>query len=600
MKQMKLMKHQKEAVNKILEHYNNSNNMVIYTSGVGTGKTSVFCGVAKEIDGRILYIVPKKAIISNVLNNKMFKQDKLKNRVDFTTFNYFSDMFKGNKLDDYSLIIIDEAHHIGSDKYGNILMKCLNERNINTLALTATPERMDNLNVKTLFDVVVNGLSNFEAIEQGLMPRIEYLVCSPNEKVPMDNVRINWDNSYKLLKEAVQENPKNKWICFFSKISDLKAMKLYIKSIFPNYEVLEIHSNSGDIQEILNKANKSDKCVMLNCDMLLEGLHFDNVDGIILFRNVYSLPVFEQIIGRVSAIFKTEEPLVIDCTDTWLRMDRYIEYEGVTKDISEKDNYHRNSTRRKSSSRISDELSKTFVLNTPCYVSLKNKKYYDYMNFLKKQYNRRYISVVYKGVEYPSKTDCCKAYGISLSRVTNIEREKNVDFTTALDITLERIDNTEIVNYRGEKFKNWSDVCKKYNLKLTTISAYKTRHNLTYKESIDHHIDKCLIRTIRWTKEERDILFKYYPKEGSAVANRLDRKTSEQCRSFAKRHKIKVSELKRTKCVKWTDEEIKILCKYYPTEGRDVVKRFENRNLEQIRCKAKRMKIRYIGLSERG
>ena len=86
---MELLKHQKDAVNRVLQCYNSGKNIVVYTSGVGTGKTSVFCGVAKQISGKILYIIPKKAIISNVINNRMFIQENIKDRVDFVTFNYF-------------------------------------------------------------------------------------------------------------------------------------------------------------------------------------------------------------------------------------------------------------------------------------------------------------------------------------------------------------------------------------------------------------------------------------------------------------------------------------------------------------------------------
>ena len=379
---MELLKHQKDAVNKVLQCYNSGKNIVVYTSGVGTGKTSVFCGVAKQISGKILYIIPKKAIISNVINNRMFIQENLKDRVDFVTFNYFSDTTKGNKLNEYSLIIIDEAHHIGSELYGKNLINCLRERKIKTLGLTATPERMDSLHIGELFDVVVSGLTNFEAISQGLMPRIEYLVCSPEERLTIGSSIIDWDDSYGILKDAIKENPKDKWICFFSRIDDLLLMKPYIHMLFSDYEIFEIHSNSGNVQQVLDKANRTEKCVMLNCDMLLEGLHFDNVDGIILFREVHSMPVFEQIIGRVSALFKENNPLVIDCTDTWLRMDRYIDYIDYDLDYSDSDFDNKN--------RYLDKYPKdgknipNDKITTPCYVSLKNKKYYDYMEFLKK------------------------------------------------------------------------------------------------------------------------------------------------------------------------------------------------------------------------
>lgn len=598
-KKWELMEHQKDAVEKIFENYNIGNNTVVYTSGVGTGKTSVFCGVAKEIEGKILYIIPKKAIIANVLSNKMVKQENLECRIDFITFNYFSDLSKGEKLDEYSLIVIDEAHHIGSDLYGKILIKCLKQRNIKTLGLTATPERMDDLNVSTLFKATVNGLTNFEAIIKGLMPRIEYLVCTPEEEVDMSSVLIDWKNSYRLLKEAIQENPKNKWICFFSKISELEAMKLYIRSIFPNYEVLDIHSNSGNIQEILDKANKSEKCVMLNCDMLLEGLHFDNVDGIILFRNVHSVPVFEQIIGRVLAMFKTENPLVIDCTDTWLRMDKYIEYR-----VSDNYNFDfaKNYREGLGGFKDTDGHSGGFggvTFKTPCYVSLKNKKYYDYMKFLEKKHRAiqttKDTTFVYKGVEYPSKKYCCKVFNVTPHNVYDVAKRNNISFSEALDIAI--TNNNGLICFREKNYKNWDDVCKDYNLIYSTIAGYKRRKNISYEDAIEYFINfknnHSVSRT--WTNEEVEILRKYYPKEGGSVCKRLNNKNHEQCRSYAKRLNLRlINTPTRAKPKKWTDEELKIMYKYYPTEGKNVFKRLDGRTLEQCRSCAKRLKIQII------
>jgi hypothetical protein len=581
---MELMKHQYEAVKEIIENYQDGKNIIIYTSGVGTGKTSVFCGVAKHIEGRILYIIPKKAIIANVLNNKMFKQENLENRTDFITFNYFSDITKGKKLDEYNLIVIDEAHHIGSDTYGKNLINCLKIRNIKTLGLTATPERMDNIDVKTLFHNSVTGLTNFEAITKGLMPRIEYLVCSPEEEVDLSSVMIDWKSSYRLLKEAIQENPKNKWICFFSKIADLQAMKPYIKSIFPNYEILEVHSDSGNTQEILNKANKIDKCVMLNCDMLLEGLHFDNVDGIILFRNVHSVPVFEQIIGRVSAMFKTENPLVIDCTDTWLRMDRYIEYEK--SDTTRKDGFDG----------FNDVIGGELFVKTPCYVSLKNKQYYDYMKYLKSKYEKslKRFNVFYKGIEYPSKEACCKALDIKIATVkSNYRKYPEKTFEEIVDIVL-----ANYIHFRGKRYRDWTRVCEEYGVNRDSVASYKYKHKTTFAEAIEYYMTckNTGVSRVRWTKEEDEIIRKFYPLEASKVAERLPNRTELQSVDRARRLGVKIDPHRPfvKKQVLWTNEEVKMIKKYYPIEGTKVSRRLLDRTEEQCRYKARRLGVKYV------
>ena len=66
----------------------------------------------------------------------------------------------------------------------------------------------------------------------------------------------------------------------------------------------------------LQALNTEDKVIILSCDMLLEGYHVDTVDGVLLFRNVQSLTVFQQILGRVSSIGSNMSPLIVDCTES--------------------------------------------------------------------------------------------------------------------------------------------------------------------------------------------------------------------------------------------------------------------------------------------
>ena len=65
---------------------------------------------------------------------------------------------------------------------------------------------------------------------------------------------------------------------------------------------------------------KAERAVVLSVDMLLEGVHLPDITGIVLFRNVTSLTVFQQILGRVCSIGNTVEPLIVDATRTGPKM----------------------------------------------------------------------------------------------------------------------------------------------------------------------------------------------------------------------------------------------------------------------------------------
>lgn len=459
-------------------------------------------------------------------------------RVDFKTFNYFSEESKGDILQNYDLIVVDEAHHIASKKYGKCLNKCLERYGCKTLGLTATPVRMDGINVETMFDATVHGLTNFEAIMQKMMPRIEYLTCTPEEEVEFSVKDVDWDTSFSLVKEAVKDNPKKKWICFFTKIDALNNMKPYISKLFPKKEILEIHNRNNSSQKTLDRANKLDECVMLNCDMLLEGLHFDNVDGIILFREVQSVPVFEQIIGRVSAMGKEENPIVIDCSSTWKRMDRYIEPA-----------FDRTA---------SGSLPVGLEFKTPCFVSLKNKQYYDYMEYLKRQYEHS-ISFEYKGERYESIAECCREYDLTISTFNSCRtRHPEFGIKETFDYCLLNKNNKGF-EYQGKVYNSINACCRALGLSYSTIKAYSKRHQISYQKTIEYYMSRKISQRTLWTYEEKKIIKKYYPLEGTEVCKRLDGKTKAQCKSFAIRNKISFTNLP----TKWSDEEREFLLANY-------------------------------------
>jgi superfamily II DNA or RNA helicase len=90
-----------------------------------------------------------------------------------------------------------------------------------------------------------------------------------------------------------------------------------------------------------------------------------------------------------------------------------------------------------------------------------------------------------------------------------------------------------------------------------------------------------------WSKEEDDVLIKYYPIEYEDVYKRLTGRTREACRHRAVRLGIHINRLNE-----WTNEEDEILKKYYPEEGMSVYKRFKDRSKTACSQRAKLLGIK--------
>lgn len=336
---MYLKPHNKKAVDAIKGAYENGAHSVLYESGVGTGKSFVFMGLASDIlnkGQKVLYIAPKNVIEKNLKKYDDFQELILSIQVDFRSFNYFTSVKKGlEELSNYDLVVIDEAHHLWGEIYGTNIFKCMEELpNIKFLGLTATPVRDINdggkktVYTKDLFDTSVYGVSNFEAIRQGLMPIFNYRVLMPSKdpeqlKKEYENqvdIRVDYTDCEDTLLDIIKTFERKKWIVFFSDIKSLHKNEELVKRVFDGYQVFILYSNLRNLDEVIDGVAKAERAVVLSVDMLLEGVHLPDITGIVLFRNVTSLTVFQQILGRVCSIGNTVEPLIVDATRTGPKM----------------------------------------------------------------------------------------------------------------------------------------------------------------------------------------------------------------------------------------------------------------------------------------
>lgn len=326
-----LLPHNQDVFNDIKTAYrDNSDILVIH--GTGMGKSFLFLELCDSLfkDKKILFVVPKIATKSGGIES----YDEYKGSsadVTFKTYNWFRDEERAKEAADvYDVIVYDEAHHLGSDLYGlNALRTFDMMRGIPgkyILGLTATNLRADKVDVSAYFSKTVIGCSIFQAIKQGIIPQFEYLVCRDEIEemkrkgleTPSCIKKLDYSNSLPLLKDIVDNNPKKRWLVFFPSISAIEEHKQTVMDAFSDeYRFLTITAyNDTKVSEI----EEYDKTVVLCVDKLLEGVHVPDTTGIILFRNIRSLPVFQQVLGRVVHVGSKENPLIIDCTQVATRM----------------------------------------------------------------------------------------------------------------------------------------------------------------------------------------------------------------------------------------------------------------------------------------
>lgn len=407
---MALLEHNLKVYNEAVDYFKNGGRDLLITQDTGTGKSYICVELLKTIfkGMRVLYVVPKWSIAENFKDTEGFNE--VEENIEFTTYNSFTNIDVVNEyLEKYGVFVFDEAHHLGSDLYGNFakdlvnIVKSRNDKYV--IGMTATPVREDKQDVSDYFSKRIQGVSLFECIQAGLINPFDYIICSSafvekyKELVTRNVIKIDGDlkkykydftNSETLLESIIKENPRDKWIVYFHSLEKLQENRQMLQKVFQGYDIVEIHSYS-DEDTTLKDIKKMKRVVVLSIDILLEGVHIPGIEGIILFRNVSSLLVFKQILGRVTSMNKKYMPIVIDCTSVASRM-----------------LYKLNSFSKEGGNGVRTSYSPSKGLDI-FNVRLDNKEYFDIMEFIEASSRK----ILVNGKFYESVSHFCRENGFT-------------------------------------------------------------------------------------------------------------------------------------------------------------------------------------------
>ena len=334
---MELFKHNQN----IFEQYKSmrdTHKNILIIQGTGLGKTAIAIKIIDTYfkDEPILYVVPKEVLMDNVKRNNYW---------DFPNVKFICyQSLKKYDPKQYSLCILDEVHKAGAPVWIKSAKKFIESDSCNVLGLTATNIRTDGINIaKKLFneDDKIQGLSIFEAIDEGILPKPDY-VCAelePEKTIKhiekslhnykkdkryiimkkLEHIKLSSFNELKLENIIPKHsNGTKKYIIITPTIDECTEWAKIFKNILNTDKIYAIHSktpkgyNKSKI-DYFNSYNGEDNIAIIGVDMLTEGLHIEGVSQIIMLRNTSSWLLYIQMIGRVlSCIEKNITPVIYD------------------------------------------------------------------------------------------------------------------------------------------------------------------------------------------------------------------------------------------------------------------------------------------------
>lgn len=356
---IRLKPHNVETYKKVTDKLKEANKVAVIHP-TGTGKMYIALKLLEENKGKkAIYVAPSNPILHDVKKNifaegmTMSDFPNLK-RITYQKLARLTDQ-EIQELD-ADIIILDEFHHCGAPEWGKGVERLL-QRNegASVLGLSATPLRYtDGLRdmADELFkNNVASEMTLEEAIESEILPEASYVstlygydkglegMQTNIDKIKdeekrkeaqdlLNNLRDKLDENTQNLPELISEHMQEKsgkYIVFCRNIEDMNEKMEQAQKMFGGV------NSTITIRGISSKIKESDKILtefeqdseegtlklLYAVDMLNEGYHIKDLDGVIMMRPTFSPTIYTQQLGRALTVGGDKSPVVLDLVNNF-------------------------------------------------------------------------------------------------------------------------------------------------------------------------------------------------------------------------------------------------------------------------------------------
>lgn len=555
-----LLKHNQEAYEKIKSAIADGKKKIAIAHATGTGKSYLIAKLFEDYSNdRKLVLVPSAYISDQI--QELFEKYSIQN-VDVMLYQKLIKMSDEDiAAMDYDVIALDEYHHDTSKVWGNKVRNLIDTHSETIIfGTSATPVRSDGVNtIDELFEGnCASDLSLSESIAKKIVPlpkyvgalyelddelerlrkKVEQATSTKEEKQEfyrkIDLMRGQIEKSYGMpiiLNKHIKDK-EGKYLVFCKKKRHLQEIKETVigwfrTAGFKNINAYEVYSDyeNKDAEYKAFCEDTSHNLKLLFCvNMLNEGLHLENISGVLLLRPTRSSIVWYQQIGRAIEANNTNTPVIIDAVNNFSDVGQGKELLREIKDAvarekeSDPDFYDSGF----------EDFDTFFVLENVVQIQemfveiegrLGGKEWTEEENNILREYYMIERSDVYKRLKGRTKT----AIGIQARKL-------------------------------GLKVSGrWTEMEIEILEKWYPIEGTKVKDRLCGRTKQSIHAMACELGLKTsdniWTEKENEILKERYPIEGTNVYKRLKGRTKEATRVQAGRLGLKYKNSNKHKYV---------------------------------------------------
>lgn len=262
------------------------------------------------------------------------------------------------------LVVIDEAHRAGSQRYTQILdWLGISQRGVARterplLGLTATPYRGTNEEVNRLFaarfgDRRLNALDEgdpigqlrdmkvLSVVEHQLLDSKLVIPDSPNEgrggvaawddvsRAILDRLGANLDRTQLLVDHVLRQDREWPILVFTPSVVSAHVTAALIRSLGRSAEAVDGEMRGQERRRKIESFKRGETKVLVNCDLLTQGFDAPKVRALYVARPTFSPNRYVQMVGRGlrgPLNGGTDECLVVNVKDTFTQFDKDLAY----------------------------------------------------------------------------------------------------------------------------------------------------------------------------------------------------------------------------------------------------------------------------------
>lgn len=354
-----LKPHNVETYQKVTDKLKESNKVAVIHP-TGTGKMYIALKLLEENkEKKAIYVAPSNPILHDVKKTikaegmEMREFPKLK-RITYQKLARLTDE-EIQELD-ADIIILDEFHHCGAPEWGKGVERLL-QRNegASVLGLSATPLRYtDGLRdmADELFENnVASEMTLEEAIESEILPEASYVSTLYGYDKELEDMQTNIDkikdedkrkeaqDLLNILREKLDANTQNlpelfsehmqnksgKYIVFCRSIEDMQEKMEQAQKMFggvnSNITIRGVSSKIKQSDNVLKEFEQDSEegtlKLLYAVDMLNEGYHIKDLDGVVMMRPTFSPTIYTQQLGRALTVGGDKIPVVLDLVNNF-------------------------------------------------------------------------------------------------------------------------------------------------------------------------------------------------------------------------------------------------------------------------------------------